>query len=233
MGSVKAASPVKVVVDAGEAYVATGSGVVFSLDALSGTVRWCVRYPRSGTKVNRGYSAQQANVKGWTEDDIVVSGDQLVVLACDMDYVFSLNRADGGIAWESARSPFGESLAGSYVLGKAGGKMYVGGPRVVRCYDIRGGRLLWQTELSESSYGKGTVAADGIYIPINKTIARLGLEDGKIIKQAAFTSYLGADRQPDRRREASVRIWPGARLRLWWIGAALQHADFTDYFRKH
>ena len=188
MGSVRSECPVKVVVDAGEAYVATGSGVVFALDALSGTVRWCVRYPRSGTKVNRGYSAQQSNVRGWSEDDIVVSGDQLVVLGCDMDYVFSLNRADGGIAWESARSPFGEALAGTYVLGKSGGKIFVGGPRVVRCYDIKGGRLLWQNELKESSFGRGTVAADGIYIPINKSIARLSLEDGKIIKQAVFTS---------------------------------------------
>ena len=36
-----------VAVDGGEAYMVTGSGLVFSLDAISGSLNWVVRYPRT------------------------------------------------------------------------------------------------------------------------------------------------------------------------------------------
>src|SRR5690606_8030736 len=98
-------SPVGVSVEGGEVYVATGSGVVFALDATSGSIRWAVRYRRDGSTNSQlqnyfGYGGQLLELKGWDEDLAIPHGKALVVIASDHDRIFAIDRRTGELLWD-------------------------------------------------------------------------------------------------------------------------------------
>ena len=85
-----------------EAYVASGFGVVFSVDAGTGDVLWAVRYQRSepdseGTHGNIIIASRRRmqNLPGFDEDVIIPRGDKLLLAASDSDQVQCLSRATG------------------------------------------------------------------------------------------------------------------------------------------
>ena len=156
-------SPVAVAIDGGDAYVSTGAGVIFAVESLSGTVRWAVRYERTGgasvdnRRLRYGIPSF-ARISGWDEDTVIPHGKHLVVMASDCDELFALDRRSGELLWESPRTPTGDDPPGEYCLGLVGDGLFVAGKNVVRRYDIPSGRLLWQARL-DASLGRG--ALDG------------------------------------------------------------------------
>ena len=172
----------------GDVYVGTGAGIVAALDAISGTLRWVLRYERTGFQNNQmtpyGLS-QQARVSGWHEDVVVPEGRALVVMASDSDILFAVDRRTGELLWDSPRGE--QPRASEYYLGARGHRVFVAGKKIVRAYDIAGGRLLWEQHI-DNSYGRGMVTADSIYLPVQKSVMRLDPADGTIQSQAAFVS---------------------------------------------
>ena len=84
--------PVGVSVEGGDAYVATGTGLVFALDAATGSVHWAVRYRRSGYRSSsyrsgRGIFYDTAGSSGWDVDMAIPHGNRLIVFASDYDHV--------------------------------------------------------------------------------------------------------------------------------------------------
>jgi outer membrane protein assembly factor BamB len=192
-------SPVRVAIDGGEAYVATGAGIIASVDAISGTLNWAVAYPRTApnkTDPNsrnlRYYAPQEADLDGWNEDTIIPSGNAIVFAASDFNHLAALDRRSGSLLWESARSPIEGEAASEYVLGIAEGKVCVAGQSIVRVYQLKGGRLLWEYRLETPSYARGMLTKSGIFIPLANSIVRIAIEDGKLLETIPVETGEGA-----------------------------------------
>ena len=195
-------SPVRVAIDGGEAYVATGSGIIASIDAISGTLNWAVAYPRtapiqSGREARNQmsfYMPQSPMLDGWIDDTIIPSGNAIVFAPSDFNCIAALDRRTGGLLWESARRPIDGEPESEYVLGVAEGKVCVAGSKVVRAYKVDGGRLLWERLLDEPSYGRGMLTKSGIYMPGGRSILRLAIADGAVLENIEVEG--GDDAQP-------------------------------------
>ncbi|MCA9269978.1 MAG: PQQ-binding-like beta-propeller repeat protein [Planctomycetales bacterium] len=184
---------VGVTVDGGDAYVATGCGAVFAVDAMSGAIRWAVRYQRDvavSSTPNRfnGRIPAARKVDGWDDDLMFPFGKALVIFASDSDKLFALDRRSGELLWESPRRPASEDDEGRYCLGLWGESVYVGGRKSVRCYDLnRDGRLIWEVSL-DGSFGRGVLTDDSIYLPDGDTILRINPANGKRLAQVGVFS---------------------------------------------
>jgi outer membrane protein assembly factor BamB len=185
-------APVAMAVDGREAYLTTGCGVVFAVDAVSGTVRWALRYQRDGKPNNMmrnyGYATMTLDLTGWDDDVVIPYGRALIVMSSDCDKLLALDRRTGELLWESPRtSPIGP--AASYCLGVNGRGLFVAGKNIVRRYDIPTGKLLWEKELADS-LGRGCVTADAVYVPVRDSIVKFDAEKGRELAQVgvALTS---------------------------------------------
>lgn len=199
-------STLVVSLDGGEAYVATGAGVVLAVDARSGTVRWAVRYPRYGSSNNMlqntwgSDAASFHEFDNWHDDVVIPFGRSLVIMASDSNRVFAIDRRSCEILWESPLDPLG--MPARYCLGVSGHSLYVAGPQVVRRYEITSesgepsGRLVWNVSLEElgGSFGRGILTDEAIYLPIKDSVARIDLESGEITAQLGIA---GGDAMED------------------------------------
>lgn len=203
-------SPVGVAIDGGEAYVATGAGVVFAVDAMSGRVRWAVRYPRTGRANHSiprsgyyggGAQTQILDIEGMDEDVVIPSGKTLVVMASDYDRIFAVDRRSGEFLWDTPLSPKHDEDPGKqpvaekqadmarYCLGVLGDAFYVGSNRAVRKYKIRGGSLAWEKTLQNTtgdtppSLGRGIVTDEAVFVPVMDSVLKLSHADGKELDQ--------------------------------------------------
>jgi len=216
-------SPVDVSIEGDDAYVATGAGVVFALDAGTGAVRWAVGYPRTGQQmvfanayVNQHH--QMAYFRGFAEDRVMPYGGKLVVLASDYGHLFALDRADGALAWDSPVEPVEGAPAVEYAQGLLNGRLYLAGRGVVRCYQVEGGRLEWETRAGEPGgwegrvTGRGVLTCDSIYLPVqgsvSSSIVRLALDDGRLLQQVGVRH----DEQDKQRRPLGNLFSDGRRL---------------------
>jgi outer membrane protein assembly factor BamB len=172
-------SPVGVSIDGRDAYVLCGTGVVFAVDAVSGAIRWAVRYKRE-QKPNmamRNYNNMTTmDVEGWDDDVVIPHGKSLVVMASDSNEMIWLDRRTGafGNGLSPRISPFGQ--AANYVLGTKGSSLFVAGRNIVRRYDIPSSKLIWEKEI-EDSLGRGVLTEDAIYIPVKNSVLKLDQEN--------------------------------------------------------
>ncbi len=198
-------SLVMIAVDGGEAYMVTGSGLVFSLDAISGSLNWVVRYPRTAKnnaarmqQLQRfGGFARGMNVynefDGWGIDTIITSSNAVIVAPSDFNHLMAFDRRTGKLLWESAQSPGNTGQEGSYVLGAFDDSLYVAGADVLRCYNIKGGKMLWE-KIFPKGFGRGALTSDGIYVPSGSDkIIKFRLSDGEQLDE--LTVVL-SDEQP-------------------------------------
>ena len=187
-------SPVGLAVDGGDAYIATGGGVIHAVDAMSGAVRWAVRYQRSsknGMSMARFGMPQQKlqGVDGWEEDIVIPHGRSLVVVASDSEKLFSLDRRSGELLWESPRQPTGDDDAGVYYLGVLGDGLFLAGKKSLRRYDLnKDGRLMWEARFPSPSFGHGVLTENAIFMPTGESIAKVHPETGKIEAQVGVFS---------------------------------------------
>ncbi|MCP4846925.1 MAG: PQQ-binding-like beta-propeller repeat protein [Verrucomicrobiaceae bacterium] len=192
-------------VDGGEAYVATGAGLLFSVDAISGSMNWAVSYPRTTEKdpardrqlqrfgVWGGRAMGGAKFDGWQEEMIIPSANSVIVTPTDFNHLIAFDRRSGRLVWESARGPGGNDTQGEYALGVNRGRVYVAGKGVVRCYKAAGGRLLWES-VFQAGYGRGALTEKGLFVPTGKNkIVRLSLDSGK---EMASIAVKAMDEQP-------------------------------------
>ncbi len=172
--SVLPGSAIMIAVSGGEAYVGTGAGMVFSVDAISGAMNWAVRYPRSTSDDPAARQQMQrfgrmmpgmaslSGFDGWAEEMVIPAGNTVIATPVDFDHVVGFDRRSGELLWESARRPGGESTAATHALGVRGGNFYVAGRGVVRCYRASGGRLLWEKTF-EPGFGRAALTDAGVF----------------------------------------------------------------------
>ena len=104
-------SPIGVTVDGRDAYVLCGTGVVFAVDAVSGAIRWAVRYKREEkpNQTMRNFNNMVTkDIEGWDDDVVIPYGKTLVVMASDSNEMIWLDRRTGafgnGLSPASVRS---------------------------------------------------------------------------------------------------------------------------------
>jgi outer membrane protein assembly factor BamB len=170
---------VGVCVDGGEAFVASGRGVFFSVDADSGAIRWAIRYQRS---IGQGRPSQnqftgrmvsQRPIKGWSENYVIARGPLVLLMPSDSQQLLALSRTSGDMRWRGETDD-----AINYCLGTVGNLLYVAGSQMVRCYSVGGetgeGNMIWE-EAVATSHGRGVLTADAVYIPVKDAIHRYAL----------------------------------------------------------
>jgi outer membrane protein assembly factor BamB len=218
-------SSVNMAVEGRDAYVVCGTGVVFALDAVSGTVRFAKRYLRDMGKetVVINYNATDKLPNGWSEDLVIPYGNALVVMASDHDRLFAVDRRTGELIWEAPRNPLNSDAPATYCLGVYGDLLYVAGSRVILCFDLAGeGRLRWQMQFDQPSYGRGFVCESGIFIPVADSICHLALEEEKLIKQVGVN--LNGDPVGNLYCDGK-RIWVIGSNKIYALGSVKQKAD--------
>ena len=178
-------SPVGISVEGRDAYVLCGTGVVFAVDAVSGGIRWAVRYKRE-EKANvamRMYNnMSMKDIDGWDDDVVIPFGRRLVVLPSDTNEMIWLDRRTGARDENGSPriSPFGQ--AANYVLGTKGPGLFVAGRNVVRRLDIPSSKVIWE-KVIEDSLGRGVLTEDAIYVPVKNSVLKLDLEKGRELSQ--------------------------------------------------
>ncbi|QDU96454.1 outer membrane protein assembly factor BamB family protein [Lignipirellula cremea] len=170
---------VAVAVEGRDAYVAAGGGVVFSVDAASGSVRMAVRYPRD---FRAGVKSDSPNgflhLDGCDEDILIAYGRGLIVVASDRDAVFCLDRNSGETLWHTPRS-VAHDYPVDYCLGLHQGVLYLGGRNTVRAIDAVHGVELWEQNFQDT-YGRGALTENGVYLPQESAIVKLHLTTGAV-----------------------------------------------------
>ncbi|VAX36603.1 hypothetical protein MNBD_PLANCTO02-859, partial [hydrothermal vent metagenome] len=190
-GVVSSYSPVGLSIEGGDIYVATGSGLLFAVGAKSGAIRWAIRYQRTGIPVQnpgrRSYSVFK-KPDGWNEDTIIPYRHMLVVIPSDYQLIFAVDRATGKILWESPQVPASGDIATYRCLGSVGENLYLASSRVVRCYNMNGGRLEWEQKFS-GSVGQGFLSQKYLYLPIQNDIVKYDRHTGKkLASRGVYTS---------------------------------------------
>jgi outer membrane protein assembly factor BamB len=113
----------------GTVFYNTNAGAIVALDALSGRVKWSMRYPynafpHSVHDATREFGRLKTMYGGmsyvrphfpmfWLNQRPLLSGEQLYVLPVDSPYMFCIDRRSGAVRW--TRTKFGEGF--SYFLG--------------------------------------------------------------------------------------------------------------------
>jgi outer membrane protein assembly factor BamB len=190
-------------VDGREAYVCCGAGAVFTIDAVSGLIRWAVRYKRDGVpdpKFRNIYGMQNASLAltGWQDDVVIPYGKLLLVMPSDRDELFALDRRSGELAWNSPRTSPIDGRVALYPVGVVGRSLYVAGRDVVRKYDIPSGRLVAERAINADSrqsdalaYGRGCVTENALHLPVKDSVLTLSLDDLSDIAQVGVSTVSG------------------------------------------
>ena len=179
----------------GQAYVATGLGLVASVDVLAGRVRWVASYvPLPIEPVITWYEAPLRR-PSFGPSRVVVADDVIVVAPGDGHHVCAYERATGVLRW---RTPVPDRLPRStvaHLLGIVGhgadAKVIVtaGG---VTALDLATGDVSWQgyTDPRPSDViGEGVIAGDEVLVP-----TRQGLQRFSIAREGSFR---GSAQWPD------------------------------------
>jgi outer membrane protein assembly factor BamB len=219
-------APIQLSLDGSDLFAPTGMGVVFVLDPATGAIRFAQRYERAGVKNdtfrNIGYQINRMDFDGWSEDVIIPYGRQMICFASDANRVFAIDRNSGQMIWETDMNPLGQKL--DYVLGIANDKLYAAGRQTIIAFDLRGeGRMLWGGDDlfgGALSGGKGILTSDGLYVPVNDTVWKFGLEGkgGRADKQAAVHVALPIGAPVGNLLSDGERLWTHQGTRLVALG---------------
>jgi len=162
-------------------FVNCGMGVVFTLDPDTGMVRLAKRYQRSGKKdrlVRRhGWNSKRMDFNGWSNDEIIAYGNQLIFFSSDNEIITALDRNTGQTIWECEYNPVGSKV--DYIIGVYNDILYAGGFETIIAYDLKGqGRMLWgATQIfgDRKSRGRAMLTPAGIFVPVESAIIQYPL----------------------------------------------------------
>ena len=177
-------APVNLSIDGSDLFASCGLGVVFIIDPTTGLIRMARRYQRQAmlqdlpNAVRRG--RQHLNFESWSSDTVLSYGRQMICFSSDAKYIEGFDRNSGSLIWRGDAKPLDEKV--DYLLGVHDGILYAAGSSTVLAYNLREeGRMIWGGSSlfdGKTSYGRGMLTQDGIYIPVEDEIYKFSL-DGK------------------------------------------------------
>ncbi|MEM9478662.1 MAG: PQQ-binding-like beta-propeller repeat protein [Verrucomicrobiota bacterium] len=189
--ALRAQSAAALAIDGGEIYICAGTGHVFSLDGLTGTLNWAASYPRAAGEDGsphggvdnpfRGRIMREpvVTISGWSEDRVIPRGNVLLVAASDFDHLFALDRRTGAFLWETPMVPYEGAPASEHIIGAEGSLVFAGGKETVRAYETVGGRFVWEAT-AEGVTGNACLTKGSIFVPQLDSIARISTKTGSL-----------------------------------------------------
>lgn len=191
-GECEGLSAIALTVNAGDAYVGSGAGLIFSVNAVSGKLNWALEYPRRAELPNSDgrsvlvprYDNLNRFLDGWSRDRLLARGNEIIVAGTDFNQLFAVQRQTGKLAWETPQKPFRSPRASDYVIAAHEDRVYVGGRQAVRCYFSHGGRMDWETILPTPSHARAAFTPDGLFVPLADSVVQLDPATGEIVAQA-------------------------------------------------
>jgi outer membrane protein assembly factor BamB/tetratricopeptide (TPR) repeat protein len=105
----------------GTVYTCTDAGTVAALDALSGRIKWVMRYPyyRRAHDATLSVYENYYHPVPWLNQRPLLIGDQLYVVPVDSTLLLCLDRRTGKVIWNRSRPPWGrEYFAGAISTGE-------------------------------------------------------------------------------------------------------------------
>lgn len=209
-------SPMDITLEGSSAYISCGTGVLFAVDPLTGMIQFARRYERTGNDDpvlhNMGITGNMI-VDGWKADMVLPYGNVLLLFSSDFNNVWAIDRQTAKFKWKTENRPFGSKF--DYLIGIYNDKIYLGGTESIAAISISAeGRWEWVEEFDdEKSLGRAALTPNGIYVPIEDSIAHFKLE--------------GKDGRGDLVNRVGVRLGTGAPVgnlfsdgeKLWVVGA--------------
>lgn len=225
-------APIKMSLSGSNLIVTCGTGVVFVVDASTGMIQFAKRYQRVGTaSLFSRNSAPRMNFDGWSADEVIPYGNQMICFCSDTNLISAFNISTGKLIWEVEMAPIGMNKL-DYILGIQSDVLYLAGPETIIAFDLRSeGMMLWGGEAlfeGMKSNGRGMLTADGIYMPIKDSIWKFDL-----VGRGTSANKIGS---------ANVDLGTGAPVgnlysdgnRIWVLGANRVYAlaPATEEYEK-
>jgi outer membrane protein assembly factor BamB len=224
--SANAWSPIEMSINGSDLFVSCGMGVVFSIDAASGVVRFARRYERDGRSnpFGRGRSFNSPKYKffeGWSSDVIIPWNDQIICFSSDRNTIEAYDRDRGELLWKCDSNPMSDGEV-DYVIGVYNDILYVGGFKTVIAFQLkREGAILWggrEMFGDQKSRGKAMLTADGVFVPVEDSIIQYALEgdgNGRADEIGAVKVDLGTGAPVGNLYSDGQRIWVHGANRLY------------------
>lgn len=228
-------SAIQMSINGSDLFVNCGMGVVFTLDPWTGMVRFAKRYERSGKQdqlIRRhGWNSKRMQFDGWSSDDIICYGNQIIFFASDRDSISAIDRRSSEIIWECEFNPVGAKV--DYLIGVYDDVLYAGGYDTVIAYDLKGqGRMLWgATQIfgDKKSRGRAMLTPSGVFVPVESAILQYPLRSqtpGQTIEPIASVEVnLGTDAPLGNLYSDGNRIYVQGANRLYALGLPSESND--------
>ena len=211
-------APINLSIRGSDLYVATGMGVVFVLDASTGLVQLAKRYPRVGEPNtmlrNHGWKISRLDFDGWSADEVIPYGNQLICFSSDAKMIQALNATDASLIWEVEMMNQYSISKLNYILGIHNDVLYLAGPETVLAFDLKqDGKMIWGGDPlfdGKQTCGRGVLTPDGIYMPIEDSIWKFAVNGDanfKVDKIATSHVDLGIDAPVGNLYSDGTRIW--------------------------
>ncbi|HMO13800.1 MAG TPA: PQQ-binding-like beta-propeller repeat protein [Pirellulaceae bacterium] len=229
----QAYSPIEISVEGSSAYVTCGTGVLFAIDPLTGIIQYARRYERTGVVDNSlqniGITGQMI-MDGWEHDLVIPYGNILLMFSSDYSSIWAIDRQTTKFVWRTDNRPFNSKF--EYLIGIYGDKIYLGGSDSIAAVSIPAqGRWEWIEEFNgETSYGRAFLTEDGIYVPIEDSIAHYSLDGnkgrGNLIARVGVRQ--GLDAPVGNLFSDGRKIWVVGASRLMALGKAPEISTSAD-----
>ncbi len=229
-------SAIQMSITGSDLFVNCGMGVVFTLDPATGMVRFAKRYPRTGKRdqlVRRhGWNSKRMDFNGWSNDEIVCYGNQMIYFSSDTEVITAMDRNTGEIIWECEYNPVGSKV--DYLIGIYNDVLYAGGYETIIAYDLKGqGRMMWgATPIfgdKKKSHGRAMLTPDGVFVPVDSAIIQYPLvaqKQGQAIEPIACVEVnLGTGAPLGSLYSDGRRIYVHGGNRLYVLGQKPEPAD--------
>lgn len=177
-------APIQMSLSGSNLIVNCGTGVIFVLDASTGLIQFAKRYRRIGQSlggnVRRGGGpVQRMKFDGWSSDQVIPYGNQMICFCSDTNVIDAFDIATGKSLWYVDMAPIGMNKL-DYILGIQSDVLYLAGSETVLAFDLKSeGMMLWGGEAlfdGKKSNGRGMLTPDGIYLPIEDSIWKFDLK---------------------------------------------------------
>jgi len=114
----------------GTVYYNTNAGAIAAIDALSGRVKWVMRYPYHSLRGNVHDATRQFNSYLWYNQRPLLQGETLYITPVNSPYLFSLDRRTGRVNWVHRKGTtphgfIGDETRFSYFMGFSPGGQLV------------------------------------------------------------------------------------------------------------
>ncbi len=216
-------SPMQLSLDGSTIYASCGTGVIFAVEAMTGSIRFARRYKRTGQPNNLmarfGNQMELLDLDGWQEDLVVPAGNVLLALSSDYNALWAMDRQTARLVWRTENKPFGQKF--DYLIGVHDDYVFLGGREVIAAVSLKAqGRWVWVYSLPEPSYGQALLTSEALYVPIGSNIQKLGLagKEGSGDVLATFPVNLGTSAPVGNLLSDGTRIWVDGGNRIYALG---------------